>query len=74
MASVLHLYWSVKCECLDHAIVQVDFCQILTMETWVLFQASTYDVVDKMPCKQVFVQALWPSCVSCYVIKPSNPL
>jgi len=44
MASVLHLYVSVKSECLDHAIVQVDFCQILTMEAWVLSQASTYDM------------------------------
>jgi len=74
MASVLHLYVSVKSECLDHAIVQVDFCQILTMEAWVLSRASTYDVVDKLQCKQVFVQALWPSCVNSYVINPSTPL
>jgi hypothetical protein len=44
MGSVLYLYWSIKCDSLGHAIVQVDFCRILTMEAWVLSQASTYDI------------------------------
>jgi len=44
MGSVLHLYWSVKCECLDRAIVEVEFCLILTMEAWVISQASACDM------------------------------